>query len=342
MAQSSTHRTLTALALTALVAACGPSTAPEVPVPFDTEAALADYEAVGTLLSSSDLASLRALGGRTPFSGASPSSQQGVRGESGPQAAPLISATYRGSTFVYNGADDRWVLDADRLGAPATGVRFVLYEVDETGTPIVAEEIGHADLIDEGDASVEDVVLRLVVVTRGVTRLDYRTTVEVGLTFGEVTVLGFLIGDANAQLDFDIEVDATKTLSQSTLDIAFDLAVASRDFTISGSVSGIEEGSDEIGEVALAVQHGSHTLEVDATGSAGQIDGTVRLNGDLFATITGDAENPTIVSADGDPLTLGEQLVLLGVLDTIEDVFDFLEDLVEPAGELVVLGFILS
>jgi hypothetical protein len=68
----------------------------------------------------------------------------------------------------------------------------------------------------------------------------------------------------------------------------------------------------------------------------------VRLNGDLFATIIGAAENPTIVSADGEALTLGEQLVLLGVLDTIEDVFDFIEDLVEPAGELVVLGFILS
>lgn len=342
MAQSSTHRTLAVLALTALVAACGPSTAPEVPVPFDTDAALADYEAVGTLISSSDLASLRALGGRTPFSAAGAPSRTGAQGEGGPQAAPLISDTHRGSTFVYDGADDRWVLDAARDGAPATGVRFVLYEVDEMGTPIGGEEVGHADLIDEGDGSAEDVALRLVVVTGGVTRLDYRTTVEIGLTFGEVTVLGSLIGDANAQLDFDIEVDATNTLSQSSLDIAFDLAVAGRDFTISGSVSGIEEGSDGMGEVALAVQHGSHTLEVDATGSAGQIDGTVSLNGDLFATIIGDAENPTIVSADGDALTLGEQLVLLGVLDTIEDVFDFIEDLVEPAGELVVLGFILS
>jgi hypothetical protein len=56
MAQSSTHRTLTVLALTALVAACGPSTAPEVRVPFDTDAALADYEAVGTLISWKEIA----------------------------------------------------------------------------------------------------------------------------------------------------------------------------------------------------------------------------------------------------------------------------------------------
>jgi len=34
--------------------------------------------------------------------------------------------------------------------------------------------------------------------------------------------------------------------------------------------------------------------------------------------------------------------VLLRVLDTVEDVFDFLEDLMEPAGELVGLGIILS
>jgi len=341
MAHPLSHRTLPVVALAALVAACGPTTAPEVPIPFDAEAALADYEAVGTLVSSPDLDALQALAGRTPFSSPATSGSDAA-GLGGPAAAPLISETHRGSTFVYDADADRYVLDPSRAGAPATGVRFVLYEVDESGTPIVGEEIGHADLIDEGDGSVEDVVLRLVVVTGGVTRLDYRSTVEVGLTFGEVGVLGFLIGEQDARLDFDIDVAATKTLSRTTLDVTFELAVASRDFTITGSVSGVEEGGDDLGDISLAMEHGTHTLAIEATGANGQIDGTVELNGALFATLSGDADAPTIVSGDGDPLTLEEMLLLRGVIDTAEDVFDFLEDLVDPVDELVVIGFVLS
>jgi len=77
------------------------------------------------------------------------------------------------------------------------------------------------------------------------------------------------------------------------------------------------------------------------TGAAGQPDGSILLNDELFATGGGDAESPTILSADGDPLTFDEQLVLHRVLDTIEDVFDFLEDLVDPVDELVLVGIIL-
>jgi len=76
------------------------------------------------------------------------------------------------------------------------------------------------------------------------------------------------------------------------------------------------------------------------TGAAGQPDGSILLNDELFATGGGDAESPTILSADGDPLTFDEQLVLHRVLDTIEDVFDFLEDLVDPVDELVLVGII--
>ena len=43
----------------------------------------------------------------------------------------------------------------------------------------------------------------------------------------------------------------------------------------------------------------------------------------------------------GEPLTLGEGLVLHRIVDTIEDVFDFFEDLIDPIDELVILGMLL-
>jgi hypothetical protein len=319
------------LAFAALAAACKPGTAPDLDAILDTDASLADYDAVESLLASPDWEGFRALGGRTPFS-ASPGA---------PAAAPIISETHRGATFVYDPATDQYVVDPDREGAPATGVRFVLYEVDDAGLPVVEEVVGHANLVDEGDGSAEDVALRLVVVANGRTALDYRTTLDIGLLWGELTVLGFLEGENGVRLDFDIEARGTQSPGGGTLDVTFDLGVESRGFSITGSVSGVEEGGEGEGEVELTFRHRHHTIEVDMTGASGQLDGSLLLNDELFATVGGDAESPTILSADGDPLTFDEQLVLHRVLDTIEDVFDFLEDLVDPVDELVLVGIIL-
>ena len=353
------------IALAALSAACE-STAPDVDAMLDTDAALADYDAVEALLASPDWEAFRALGGRTPFSGSAAGvgavsaldalatsgggrafarelghALSEVAPAAAPGAAPIISDTHRGATFVYDPEVDEYVVDPEREGAPATGVRFVLYEVDAAGVPVLDEEIGHADLVDEGDASAEDVALRLTVVAHERTVLEYRTTVDIGVLWAEITVAGFLRDEDGAQLDFDITAMGEQSTAGGSLAITFDLGVESRGFSISGSVSGIENGGEGEGDVELSVTHRHHTLDVDVTGAEGQIDGSIYLDGDLFATVSGDAENPTIVSGDGDPLTFEEALVLHRILDSIEDVFDLLEDLVDPVDELVLVGIIL-
>ena len=68
---------------------------------------------------------------------------------------------------------------------------------------------------------------------------------------------------------------------------------------------------------------------------------TVYLNGDVFATVSGDAGSPTILGASGNPVTGVELLVLQRVVDTVEDVFDLLEDLLDPVDDLVFLGMLL-
>jgi hypothetical protein len=358
-------RLCTLAALASFAAACENTTAPDFGLDF--EAAAADYEVVDTLFASAGWAGFEALGTRTPFGASSaaieavaslgrstePGSGRGfalalahrMRGAlvSGgrPALAPIISGTHRGSTFVYDPALDEYVVDALRTGAPATGVRFVLYEVDLTGTPVLAEEIGYADLIDEGDASAQDVALRLVVVAENVTVLDYATTLDLTLTQGTLTVGGYLQGENGLRLDFDIEAVGTHFLNYSTLDITFDLDVDARNFSITGSVSGIEEGVEGEGDVDLTVQHGNHSVRLDVSGGGGQIEGSVLVNSNLFATISGSANNPTILSATGEPLTTRQTLVLLHIVDVVEDVFDFLEDLVDPVDEIVILGIIL-
>ena len=343
------------VAFLALAAACEPTTEPEPAPEFDTEASLADYDAMEDVLGANAWESFEALSGRMTFGGAT--SATGTAGAAagtaagagaaigatnaagGAAGAPIISDAHRGVTFVYDPASDDYVVDPERDGAPQTGVRFVVYEVDDAGVPIVEQEIGHADLVDQGDASAEEIALRLTVVVNEVTLLDYLTTLDGPANRGVLTVHGFLRGERD-RLDFDIEALAT-TGDDRTLDVAFDLRIDERDFSVTGAVHGTEDDADGEGDIDVTVRHRTHSLRVDAHGEGGQLDGSVFLNGDVFATVSGDADEPTIIGASGEPLTFAQSLVLWRVIDTVEDVFDFLEDLVDPVDELVVLGFIL-
>lgn len=358
-------RLATILVAAGFAAACDAGTGPELRTDLDTDAALADYEALQTALGSAELVGFQALAGRTPFGGA-PAAVDAVAGMRAPgsgadarafaldlfrrvragrsldgaAAAPIISDFHRGATFVYDPDLDRWVVDPDRDGAPATGVRFVLYEVDGRGDPIVDQERGHADLIDEGDFSNQDIALRLKVVEDSETVLDYATTLDDQGTRGELTVNGWLQGDG-VRLDFDIHAIGTDDGGTETLDLDFDLAVEARDFSVSGSVSGIEEGEDGAGHIDVSVHHRDASIRADVSGDDGVLDGTIYLNGDVFATVSGPEDDLVFLGADGHTLTWPEMLVLRHVFDSIEDVFDFLEDLVDPVDELVVLGAIL-
>ena len=232
------------------------------------------------------------------------------------------------------------MVDPEREGAPSTGVRFILYEVDQAGDPIVAQESGYADLIDEGDGSAEDIALRLKAVRGSTTVLDYATTLDANGDEGDLTVRGFLNGD-DVRLDFDIAAHGETVGARGTLDVTFDLHVEARDFSVTGTVGGVQEGTYDAGSIDVTVRHGDASIRTDVSGEQGRLDGTVYLNGDVFATVSGREVAPVFHGADGHALTWPELLVLRHVFDSIEDVFDFLEDLVDPVDDLVVLGAIL-
>lgn len=374
MFKSMGSRFLALAILTGLAGGCDDATGPDDTMTFDADAALEDYRAVDSILSSQTMAGFRAMAGgvslqslqddpgfalaRDALTTAAelrvPSSPETARSFAGrmvrmasrtpsPTAeAPIISERNRGKTFVYDPDLGRYVHDPEREDAPATGIRWVLYEDDGTGHPDPNREIGYVDLIDQGDDSAEDIALALLVVVDDVVRLDYRTTLDIQDEAGEITVDGFIRGEKDSQqLDFDIQVQGSEGPGSSTFDIAFQMAVDSRDFLVTGALTGLEEEGDETGTIDISVQHGEASLQIDATGSDDSIDGTFYLNGEIFATVTGDPDDPTVESASGEPLTTGEVLVLHHILDIAEDVLDLFEDLLDPVDELVLLSLIL-
>jgi len=361
-------KNILALAMVAaFAAACETGTEPKDKVTFDAEAALADYEALDLILQSDAMDGFRALGAGVSFQGIAPEAELAVRMggdlakpldtpgakdfagrifetasllDGGPSNAPIISQFRRGKTFVYDPDVGHYVMDEELVGAPATGVRFILYRPGTDGMPDPANEVGHADLIDEGDESPEDIALRLVVLEGTDTILDYRTTLDLQQGGGEITVEGFFQG-VNDRLAFDIGVAGAVGAQASTVDINFEMGIAERNFLIQGSVSGVNSESGDGGEVALFVEHGEGSFRVQATGTEDTISGTVHLNETLFANLSGDPDDPTITSASGEPLTWVEFLVLRQIIDSTEDVFDFWEDLLDPVDELVILAIIL-
>jgi hypothetical protein len=358
---------LSLTALAGLLAACETGTEPGDPSTFDAERALQDYEAMDSILASPSMDGFRALAQGVTFHSlgedvslaagvaAEIGSLQGPSGSEsfarnlanlvanadfGPSANPVISSFRRGKTFVYDGSLGRYVMDPAREGAPATGVRFILYEPGSGGRPNPEAEVGYADVIDEGDDSPEEIALRLMVVEDGTTILDYRTTVDILADGGTVAVQGYLQGKFD-RLDFDISVTGTAGGDGAALDIAFEMGIAQRDFLITGSVQGTHANSGGTGEIHLLVQHGTDSFSVEVVGTGESMDGTIHLNGHLFATVEGDPASPTIKGSGGEELSWTEALVLHRVLDASEDVFDLFEDLLDPVDELVIIALIL-
>ncbi len=248
----------------AFSAACDTGTGPDDGRPFDAEAALEDHQALEAILQSQAMAGFRALGGGVTFEGVAPevvlalavgeelghlSTPGATRASagrilsaaadlgSGPLNNPIISVFRRGKTFVYDADLGRYVMDAEREGAPATGVRFILYRPGTDWKPDPSQEVGYADLIDEGDKAPRISRCDLVVVEGTDTVLDYATTLDVLDQGGAITVSGYLQGETD-RLDFDIQVQGSETAQEHTMDIDFEMGIASRSFLIRGRSPG--------------------------------------------------------------------------------------------------------
>jgi hypothetical protein len=236
--------------------------------------------------------------------------------------AVLFPADLLGATLVFNPATGQYEVDPAAAGAPATGVRIVLYAVDpvfrEPVEPLNA--IGHLDLTDESTASADRV--GVVVVVGDVTYLDYVASATVLTTSLEFRAAGYL-SDGASVVDFTL----THTWSETegfSLEYAID-AVAD-DVTLDVLV--VLDPTAESATLGLAVRHGSETLALDLTATATALAGSVTANGTVVVTVSGTPEAPVF---DADGLTAAQQQALGDLLDDIFAVVEGFNALLIPA-----------
>jgi len=250
---------------------------------------------------------------------------------------PAIAATSLGMTFVYDPLQHRYVPDLARSGAPASGVRFILYDVDpETGEPLVASEIGYADLVDEGVARPSGIALHLTVVAGGVSLFDYRVTAD-GSPAGGALVVNGVVSDGVTRITIDVAATARVTRDGNEGDVRFRIAVPDRGFTVTANAHGIESAGHHAGSMNLDIQSAEATIGVSITNRDRTIDGKFSVNGRLFATVNGNGENLEIRGAGGRELTPDERQMLGNIIQLTGAIGEMLGALLGP----VALAFML-
>lgn len=244
-----------------------------------------------------------------------------------------------GRTFVYDTLEDRYVV-SDRAGAPANGVRFVLYAVDTATDEIQLplSETGYADLTRSiTDQAIMARVEAYLGVASAVKVLDYSATVSGTVTAPRITVAGFA---RNAGDSLTFSLVSALSLANQTIAIDWRAAVPSRGLAsrVQQTISGGDLPSVMIDGL---LQSASGNVGIGGTilrDTGGTL--TVTVNGRTFATITVDAfgdETPTILNAQGQPLTEQQADMLEDIMDWFEDAFDFYEDLLDPVEHLLDL-----
>ena len=354
--QFSKRSVLTAVAVCVALTGCGDS-GPDVP--FNPSGTTADLEAVNSTFSSSTFASFStfslmfdaALGG-TPLISASAAAMD-VRGKdnAGMRAAAVrtakrlaavlpraaqggasasiaaIPAGVAGKTFVYSAGS---YVVSDRTGAPANGVRFILYAVDAVTLapvePLV--ETGYADLIDLSSGSTS--AARVVVVSGETEYLNYTVAVSNTISGGRVSVLGMVTDGVH---EANINLRATVTFNAG-LTLTYGVDVPTRDFSL--DITLVSSGLDtETGTIEITLDVRGSNGWIRMTGEFSGTGGTlnVSVSGRHFATITAvGGGDPVITGANGEFLSDQDLAALSAIFYMSEGAFASFDQMFIPVG----------
>ncbi len=347
------RRSLLLLSLTTLMlAGCGKDNGPSE---FNPEGSSDDMAAAQSAFSSSAAASFAAvgsdisvaLGGSAAVAGSAQLAlSRPARTEQYTRAvtslfhlSPAIQASVAaiptsvaGKTFVYDAAIDTYVA-SELTGAPSNGVRFVLYAVNpitlRPAEPL--NEVGYVDIVDESGSSTS--AFHVIVVSGGVTYLDYTASASGTTNSGLVTVAGFA-SNGTTRANFTVENTITATTNSINIGLEYTLRVPSRDLTISYQATFVAASETSVeATVDFTITGRNGNLQLTGSYSDGGGSFTVKVNGETFATVTITVDGQAVLtSASGDPLTESEEATVREAVDYYDASLDLSTTLLSPLG----------
>ncbi len=326
-----------AIACALLTTACGDTGAPNGANPsFDAAAISGNLATVEQLLGNGVWQNLGASGGLAAATGLR--STDGVRVARAFLQAPQIPPSIRGTTWVLDATTLQYVADTSRTGAPPNGVRFILYAEDSsTHLPLPEQEIGYADLTDEGNPSSPGIALRLRAVIGGLTRLDYGVTLAAADSSATLQAAGFTT-DGTTRMEFRVGVLGLRAADTAAAQVQFAIGIPAGGFDATATLQHAVLAGDSAGAIAVTIRQGFDQVGMAAHVASGQLNAVFQVNGIPFATAQGDPANPVVQGMDGRPLTAGEIEALIGIHAMVGQVGEMFDRLMRPIGGMLSVG----
>jgi hypothetical protein len=257
-------------------------------------------------------------------------------------ATGLFPDSTLGWVFGWDTGSSQYVRVATS-GGPSNGVRFLLYEVDASGNPVVPlNQVGYADFMDEGNGSVAILHIQIKSNSGQTTYLDYTFSGSGTSTSFNASVTGFISNGLGPALNKTLTFAVTIAGNQSSVTFTSNYSLNHPTITVQETVTASDDGTNTTLAISFTFTGRetvsmSGTLTISDADLSVAIDLTFRINGHTFATVTGSTSAPVITRSGGGQLTTGEQAALATLFLAAANLADSVNQMFAPAQN--VLGF---
>ena len=324
---------MTLLACSLATAACGgDSTAPPEPDEFDPVALQAG---VDRILNGNAVPELSIFNEGIDeiadyFGGIGFIASRGPIGARATRLSASVTAfpeAFKGLTYEWVTAEDQYD-DTAALGAPATGTRFLVYEVNGLAFAEPLIEAGYIDLLDVSHGPA--VAVRLLAEIDGATQADITAASTGTLQDGTLGLVGFF-GTGAGRVEFDVDAVNTVTADGTASTYMGAFAVPGNDLNVA-----VETDVDRTpalvtysSQISIVGPGGAVELDGDFDGET--FAGVARVNGTLYANITFEgAGAPVVIGAGEVVLTNAQEQLLARSVELLQAPPDFLDALLPP------------
>ena len=244
-------------------------------------------------------------------------------------SAAAIPDAILGTTFVWDVETATYVA-SDLDGAPAAGVRFILYAIDPvTGFPVeTLDELGYVDVVDVSTST--EFATHVVVFAEGKTWLEYTVTGTGTASSGALAVQGFASNGVD-RVNYNLQNTIAQSSNGMVLTLDYGLTVPTRALSVEYTATFGNITPDQVA-VTLDFTVSGRNGDVRVSGTYGASGGafSVRVNGEVFATVTITNGAPVVTSATGTALTPDEEASLQAILEFYDGSLSIFDDLFVP------------